>query len=68
MSLSILGEFGKILLAFSPYAFTYFLRILRICLNTFKVLGDVFVYRKQSELRHIIHERFNTFSVFPEYG
>ncbi len=30
MSLDVLGEYGKILLAFSPYALKYFLHILRI--------------------------------------
>jgi hypothetical protein len=30
MYLGVLGEYGKILLAFSPFALTYFLRILRI--------------------------------------
>jgi hypothetical protein len=35
MSFGVLGEYGKIVLAFSPYALKYFLRILRIKLKYF---------------------------------
>jgi hypothetical protein len=34
MPLGVLGKYGKILLAFSPYVLKYFLRILRNSLNT----------------------------------
>jgi hypothetical protein len=46
MYFSVLGEYGKILLAFSPYALKYILRILQISLNTFRVFEDDFVYHK----------------------
>jgi hypothetical protein len=41
-----IGEYGKILLAFSPYALKYFLPIFRVSLNTFCVFGDDFLYHK----------------------
>jgi hypothetical protein len=46
-SLDILEGYGKILFAFSPYALKYFLHILRISLNAFRIFRDDFVYRKQ---------------------
>ncbi len=46
MSLGVLGEYAKSLFASSPYTHKSFLRILRICLKTFRAYGDDFVYRK----------------------
>jgi hypothetical protein len=47
MSLSVLGEYGKILLALSTFALKSFLRVLQIISPSFRVFGDDFVYRKQ---------------------
>jgi hypothetical protein len=47
MSLSVLGEYDKILLAFSTFALKNFLRILQIISPSFRLFGDDFVYRKQ---------------------
>ena len=41
MSFGVLGEYGKILLKFTPYALKYFMRILQISLNTFLVFGEI---------------------------
>jgi hypothetical protein len=46
MSLSVLGEYGEILLAPSTFALKNFLRILQIISPSFRVYGDDFVYRK----------------------
>jgi hypothetical protein len=46
MSFGVLGEYAKILLVSSPCTHRFFPRILRIHLNTFRVLGDDFVNRK----------------------
>jgi hypothetical protein len=46
MSLGVLEEYAKSLFASSPGTHKSFLRILWICLNTFRAYGDDFVYRK----------------------
>jgi hypothetical protein len=46
MYFGVLGEYAKILFASSPCTHRFFPRILRIHLNTFRVFGDDFVYRK----------------------
>jgi hypothetical protein len=46
MSFGILGEYAKSVFASSPCTQRFFPCILRICLNTFRVFGDDFVYRK----------------------
>ncbi len=46
----------------------YFLRILRINLNTFRVFRDDFVYRKQPYFCYILHVSLNIFRIFSEYS
>jgi hypothetical protein len=45
-SLGVLGEYAKSLFASSSSTLRFFLRILRLRLNTFHVFGDDFVYCK----------------------
>jgi hypothetical protein len=47
MSIGVLGDHGKIRLAFSPYVLKYFLIILQTSLNTFRIFGDDFEYCRQ---------------------
>ncbi len=57
MSFGVLGEYAKSLFASSPCTQRFFPLILRICLNTFRGVGDDFVYRQCPQ--------FAMFSIYP---
>jgi hypothetical protein len=50
MPLGVVGEYGRALLAYSPYALKYFARILRIRLKLLSIFGDKLVQKNNSKI------------------